>query len=106
MAHLLLFQNGYPKKGGKAPMFDLTVENRVKAVIQEVLRVDESRLTRETRFREDLGADSLDLVTLVMALEEEFKGSISEKDASAMTTVGESIDFIAKMSLAPSLSGK
>jgi acyl carrier protein len=87
-------------------MDDLIVENRVKAIIKEVLRVDESRLTRDTRFREDLGADSLDLVTLVMALEEEFKGSISEEEASAMTTVGESIDFIGKMSLSPSFSGK
>jgi acyl carrier protein len=93
-------------KGGATPMSDIITEARVKAVIKEVLKVDESRLTRETRFREDLGADSLDLVTLVMALEEEFKGSISEEDAAAMSTVGESIDFIAKMSLAPSFSGR
>jgi acyl carrier protein len=87
-------------------MPDISVENQVKAVIKEVLRVDGSRLTRDAKFREDLGADSLDLVTLVMALEEEFKGSISEEEASVMATVGQAIDFIAKMRLSPSLTGK
>jgi acyl carrier protein len=86
-------------------MDDLIIENRVKAVIKEVLKVDESRLMKESRFREDLGADSLDLVTLIMALEEEFKGTISEEDATALTTVGQSIDFISKMSLSPSAAG-
>ena len=83
-------------------MSDVDVENRVKAVIKEILRVDESRINKETKFKEDLGADSLDLVTLVMALEEEFKGSISESAASEMTTVGQAIDLISRLSLSPS----
>ena len=83
-------------------MTDPVIEKRVKAIITEVLRIDESRLTMEASFKEDLGADSLDLVTLVMALEEEFKGSISEEEASGMKTIGQAIDTIARMSASPS----
>ena len=83
-------------------MTDPVIEKRVKAIITEVLRIDESRLTMEASFKEDLGADSLDLVTLVMALEEEFKGSISEEEASCMKTIGQAIDTIARMSASPS----
>jgi acyl carrier protein len=87
-------------------MSDMTIENRVKATIKEILRVDESRLNKEAKFKEDLGADSLDLVTLVMALEEEFKGSISESRASEMTTVGQAIDLISELSLSSSIKIK
>jgi acyl carrier protein len=87
-------------------MSDATIENRVKAVIKEVLSVDESRLNGETKFKEDLGADSLDLVTLVMALEEEFKGSISENEVSGMTTVGQAIDLLSRLSASPSAQSK
>jgi acyl carrier protein len=83
-------------------MADPAIENRVKAVIKEVLRIDESRLTIEASFIEDLGADSLDLVTLVMALEEEFKGSISEEEVKGMKTIGQAVDTITRMSGSPS----
>jgi acyl carrier protein len=66
----------------------------VKAVIIELLGVDESKITRDARFREDLEADSLDLVELIMAFEEKFGGEISDEDAQKITTVGEACDFI------------
>jgi acyl carrier protein len=49
-----------------------------------------------SRFKEDLGADSLDLVTLIMALEEEFKGPISDEEATGLKTIGDVVDFIEK----------
>ena len=66
----------------------------VKEIIVELLGVDESKITREARFREDLEADSLDLVELIMAFEEKFGGEISDEDAQQITTVGEAVDFI------------
>jgi acyl carrier protein len=83
-------------------MADPDIERRVKAVIKEVLRIDESRLTMEAAFKEDLGADSLDLATLLMALETDFKGSISEEEALGMKTIGQAVDLIARMSGSPS----
>lgn len=70
------------------------IDMRVCTIIAEVLRVSEDRITSDARFREDLGADSLDLVTLLMALEEEFGGSISNEEASGMTTVGQAVTII------------
>jgi len=66
----------------------------VKEIIVELLGVDESKIAREARFREDLEADSLDLVELIMAFEEKFGGEISDEDAQKITTVGEAVDFI------------
>jgi acyl carrier protein len=66
----------------------------VKEIIVELLGVDESKITRDARFREDLEADSLDLVELIMAFEEKFGGEISDEDAQKITTVGEAVDFI------------
>jgi acyl carrier protein len=66
----------------------------VKEIIVELLGVDESKIKREARFREDLEADSLDLVELIMAFEEKFGGEISDEDAQKITTVGEAVDFI------------
>jgi acyl carrier protein len=71
-----------------------SIEERVRKITNEVLRVSEDRITTDARFREDLGADSLDLVTLLMALEEEFGGSISDKEAAGMTTVGQAVAII------------
>lgn len=71
-----------------------TIGVRVRTIIAEVLRVSDNRITADSRFREDLGADSLDLVTLLMALEQEFSGSISDKEASGMTTVGQAVAII------------
>jgi acyl carrier protein len=66
----------------------------VKVVIVDLLGVDESKITPEARFREDLEADSLDLVELIMAFEDKFGGEISDEDAQKITTVGEAVDYI------------
>jgi acyl carrier protein len=66
----------------------------VKDIIVELLGVDGSKVSPEARFREDLEADSLDLVELIMAFEEKFGGEISDEDAQKITTVGEVVDYI------------
>ena len=67
---------------------------RVQDIVVELLGTDKSKVVREARFREDLEADSLDLVELIMSIEEEFKGEISDEDAQKITTVGEAVDYI------------
>jgi acyl carrier protein len=67
---------------------------RVKVIIVDLLGVDPEQVTVEARFREDLEADSLDLVELIMALEEEFGGEISDEQAQKITTVGDAITFL------------
>jgi acyl carrier protein len=69
---------------------------RVKAIIVEQLGADEEKVIPEARFREDLEADSLDLVELIMAFEEEFGGEISDDEAQGITTVGEAVAYIEK----------
>jgi acyl carrier protein len=69
-------------------------ETRVRAIIVELLGVEEEQVTTEARFREDLEADSLDLVELIMAFEEEFNGEISDEEAQKITTVGEVVKYI------------
>jgi acyl carrier protein len=69
-------------------------ESRVSDIIVELLGVEEDRIVPEARFREDLEADSLDLVELIMAFEEEFEGEISDEEAQKITTVGEAISYI------------
>lgn len=66
----------------------------VKGVIVELLGVEESKVTPEARFKEELEADSLDLVELIMAFEEKFGGEISDEDAQKITTVGEVVSYI------------
>jgi acyl carrier protein len=66
----------------------------VKAIIVELLGIDEDKVKPEARFREDLEADSLDLVELIMAFEEKFGGEISDEDAQKITTVGEAVEYI------------
>lgn len=68
--------------------------DRIKNIVVELLGVDEDKVTPEARFREDLEADSLDLVELIMAFEEEFGGEISDEDAQKITTVGEAIAYV------------
>ncbi len=70
------------------------VEQQIKAIIAEQLGVAESSITNESSFVDDLGADSLDTVELVMALEEEFETEIPDENAERITTVQEAIDFI------------
>ena len=67
---------------------------QVKDIIVELLNVDESKVKPEARFREDLEADSLDLVELIMAFEDKFGGEISDEDAQKITTVGEAVTYI------------
>ena len=67
---------------------------QVKAVIVELLSIDEEKVTPDARFREDLEADSLDLVELIMAFEEKFGGEISDEDAQKINTVGEVVAYI------------
>lgn len=66
----------------------------VKSIIVELLSIDEAKVTPEARFREDLEADSLDLVELIMAFEEKYGAEISDEDAQKLTTVGEVVSYI------------
>ena len=66
----------------------------VKAIIVDLLGVDEAKVTLEARFREELEADSLDLVELIMAFEDKFGGQISDEDAQKITTVGEAVKYL------------
>jgi len=71
-----------------------TIEEGVIAIVAEELSVEKDKIRRETTFIQDLGADSLDIVELIMALEEEFDISIPDDEAEKITTVGEAIDHI------------
>jgi len=66
----------------------------VRKIIHDLLGADEAKITPEARFREDLEADSLDLVELIMAFEEKFGGEISDEDAQKITTVGEAVSYL------------
>lgn len=68
--------------------------SRVANIIVDLLGVDEEQIVETARFREDLEADSLDLVELIMAFEEEFNGEISDEEAQKITTVGEAVRYI------------
>jgi acyl carrier protein len=74
-------------------MSDTTFDT-VRDIIVELLGVDASKVIESARFREDLGADSLDLVELIMAFEEKFGAEISDEDAQSITTVGEAVKYI------------
>jgi acyl carrier protein len=71
-----------------------TISERLKKIIVDQLGVDESEVVPNASFVEDLNADSLDLVELIMSLEEEFKLQISDEDAEKITTVQEAEDYI------------
>jgi acyl carrier protein len=71
-----------------------STEERVKDIVIKLLGVDAERVVPEARFREDLEADSLDLVELIMAFEEEFGGEITDEDAQSITTVGQAVSYI------------
>jgi len=68
--------------------------DEVKAIIVDLLGVDEAKVKLEARFREDLEADSLDLVELIMKFEDVFGTEISDEDAQKITTVGEAVKFV------------
>ena len=71
-----------------------TVEQQVKAIVAEQLGVKLEQVTSDASFVDDLGADSLDTVELVMALEEEFETEIPDEDAEKITTVQQAIDYV------------
>ncbi|MDX1399071.1 MAG: acyl carrier protein [Oceanospirillum sp.] len=71
-----------------------TIEERVKKIVSEQLGVKEEEITNASSFVDDLGADSLDTVELVMALEEEFETEIPDEEAEKITTVQEAIDYV------------
>ncbi len=72
----------------------MNVEDKVKEIIVEELGVEESEVTLEANFIEDLGADSLDTVELIMKFEEEFDIDIPDEDAEKLVTVGKAIDYL------------
>lgn len=70
------------------------IEARVRSIIVEKLGVDESEITREASFTNDLGADSLDTVELIMEFEKEFDMTIPDEDAEKIATVGDAVDYV------------
>jgi acyl carrier protein len=72
----------------------MSVEERVKRIVIDQLGVEEGQVTKDAKFVEDLGADSLDTVELVMALEEEFKLEIPDDEAEKISTVGQAVEYI------------
>ena len=75
-------------------MAEKTIEQKVKDIIVEQLGVNADQVTSDAKFIEDLGADSLDTVELVMALEEAFGLDIPDEDADKMKTVGDALDYL------------
>ncbi len=67
---------------------------KIKEIIVEQLGVDPEKVTMDARFKEDLEADSLDLVELIMAFEDEFGGEISDDEAQQIKTVGQAVDYM------------
>ena len=68
--------------------------SEIKDIIVDLLGADEGKVTPEARFREELEADSLDLVELIMAFEDKFGAEISDEDAQTITTVGEAVKYV------------
>jgi len=78
-----------PKNPTTADVYD-----RVRKVIAEVFNTDEAKITMETKFVEDLGAESLDIVTLLMEFEDEFDREIPDEEVEKLTTVGDAVRYI------------
>jgi len=77
-----------------AEMTEEEIFERIKAIIVDRLGVDEDKVTYETSFTDDLGADSLDIVELVMEMEDAFDEEISDEVAEEITTVGKAVEYI------------
>jgi acyl carrier protein len=74
----------------------MSIEDKVKKIISEKLSVDLSEVIPDASFVDDLGADSLDLVELIMSMEEEFDVEISDEDAEKLVTVGDALEYVRK----------
>ena len=70
------------------------IQERVTAIIVDILGVDEDKVVVEASFRDDLGADSLDLVELIMEFEEQFEATITDEEAKEINTVGDALTYI------------
>ena len=77
-------------------MADESIEEKIKGIIVEQLGVNEDQVTPEAKFIEDLGADSLDTVELVMAFEEEFNIEVPDEEAEKLTSVGDVVSYVEK----------
>ncbi len=75
-------------------MTEQEIFEKIKSIVVELLGIDESKVTMDARFREDLEADSLDLVELIMELESAFGAEISDEEAQQISTVGEAVQYI------------
>lgn len=87
-----------PLRGGELNKMAEDTLQRVKKIIVERLGVDESEVTPEASFKDDLGADSLDVVELVMELEDEFDLEISDEEAEKISTVADVVNYIESVS--------
>ncbi len=83
-----------PQHGNKEETGLATTYDRVRVIVAERLGVDEDKVTEEAEFIGDLNADSLDLVEVIMALEQEFDAEIKDEDAEQIRTVGDAVKFI------------
>ena len=90
----MLHKDMYHLRGGELIMSSEEIFEKIKNIIIEQLQVSETAVTEEASFIDDLGADSLDLVELIMALEEEFGIEIPDADAEKVVTVGDVVSYI------------
>jgi acyl carrier protein len=86
-------RRGFPVRAGRETMAE-DIDQKVIEIVSEQMGVDKSEITRETHFINDLNADSLDTVELVMEFEDEFELSIPDEEAEKIQTVGQAIDYI------------
>jgi acyl carrier protein len=86
------------RQGRRSTVTEQEIEVKVTEIVSKQMGVDESKISRETSFVNDLNADSLDTVELVMELEDEFETSIPDEDAEKIQTVGQAIEFIKQAS--------
>lgn len=75
-------------------MNEQQVFDKIRTIIVDQLGVDEDKITRDTTFQNDLGADSLEIVELVMEMEDQFGREIPDEDAENLTTVGKAVDYV------------